>query len=106
MGTKGMPFGYLEFSRAFEGNHTNTRESLPAGARVRVRVRVQPGPLLFEPDHTGAKASLGCRSTRSAARIHDDWTEPLQRCRQEQLQRFKQEPSQPFPLYSTIPAVL
>jgi len=25
MGTKGMPFGYLEFSRAIGGNHTHTR---------------------------------------------------------------------------------
>ena len=53
MGTKGVPFGYLEFSRAIgEIMPTRARRRRPPGLG-RARPRIQPGPVRFEPAHTG-----------------------------------------------------
>ena len=62
MGTKGVPFRYLEFSRAIWGNHTRTG----AGPGPGTGTGVLPGPVLFEPGLTG----MGYADhTRSAIRI-------------------------------------
>jgi len=59
MGTKGVSFGYFEFSRAIWGkpcSHARAAADCPpalAGPRTWAWACVQPGPVLFEPGHTG-----------------------------------------------------
>ena len=50
MGTKGVPFGYLEFSRAIRGKPCPRASPLAAAGRAWARVRVR---VLFEPGLTG-----------------------------------------------------
>ena len=83
-----MSFGYLEFSRTIGGNHTHTRarrrlRARPSavavtvaragaslgpglGPRFELGCGIQPGPVLFEPGHTGLVYKQV--STRSATR--------------------------------------
>jgi len=73
MGVKGVPFGYLEFSRAIRGNHAHTCARRcwrwqPAGAGP--GSGSLPSPILFEQGLTG----MGYSETCSAIRIQNTAT--------------------------------
>jgi len=101
MGTKGIPFGYLEFSHAIGGTmptraRTVARVACPSGvdavtgAEARARVRVwawnptRPGSFSTGPHGFGIQAGLDplcypqTRSTTRQLRCNG-WKEPLQR---------------------------
>ena len=55
MGIKGVPFGYLEFSRAIGGNHAHTR--------------APPPPAAARPQGSGHGPGPGCRLGSNPARF-------------------------------------
>ena len=61
MRIKGVPFRYLEFSRALGGTMPTRAAAHPvlakAGPRAWAQVWVGPDPVLFGPGHTGANGS-------------------------------------------------
>jgi len=74
--------GYLEFSRAFGGNHAHTHATATAvGARAFVWVQIGVALVPFRPSHTDADGSHALDtnppSTQSCARLKP-FTEPLQ----------------------------
>ena len=86
MGTKGVPFGFLEFLRTIGGNHALTRtRRRPPGASTGTgsgsghgRGRgIQPGPVLFEPDHTGLVYKRVLTPSATSPLRYNCWKEPL-----------------------------